>query len=125
MPLPVVGFFGWFVGLFGTALTSITTWFFARFVYEKAFIYMMITLFLGAVGVLTLGFALGVKAMVMAAQVNFPTTLGPATYFLPSNINQVFAILFAVRISRTVYRWTVSVMAAYAPISPRDRSFIT
>lgn len=116
MPLPIVGgFFAWLVGLFGTTFTAFCTWLMTRLIYEKAVQYALITAFLVAAAALTITISLSIKAAVLAAQVAMPSTLGMATYFLPSNINQIFGLIVTIRVSTALYRWTIATMAAYTP----------
>jgi len=115
MPLPLIGFFPWLVALFGSLVTSIFTWFLQRVVYEKAVQYALITAGLIAIAALTLSVSLTIKAAIIALRVTMPTSLGMATYFLPSNINLMIGVIVTARVARSVYRWTVTTMAAYIP----------
>lgn len=115
MPLPVVGFFAWFLGLAGSVFGTFTTWMIGRMVYEKAVRYALITAFLVAAAALTLTISLSIKAAIFAAQVFIPSPYNTFTYFLPHNVNQVFALIVTVRVSLMLYRWTVATMGAYVP----------
>lgn len=44
-----------------------------------------------------------------------PANMSAFTYFLPSDINVIFATIVTLRVSMAVYRWTVSTMSAYLP----------
>jgi hypothetical protein len=107
------------VGLFTSAFTSFATWLITRFAYEKAIHYALVTAFLVAAAALTVGISVSVKALIIAAQVNMPNSLGMATYFLPGNINQVFGLIVTIRVSLSLYRWTVATMSAYLPSNPK------
>lgn len=115
MALPVVAFIPWLVGLLGSATTAAFTWFVSRMVFEKAVEYALITAFLIAATALTVSVSLAIKSAIFGARIFMPSSLGIATYFLPSNINIVFSIIVTIRVSRALYRWTVSTMAAYLP----------
>lgn len=115
MPLPVVAFFPWLIGLLASVTTSAFTWFVSRMVFEKAVQYALITAFLVAAAALTVTVSLSIKAAIFAARVAMPNSLGMATYFLPGNINTVFAIIFTMRVSMALYRWTVATMSYYLP----------
>lgn len=119
MPLPAVGFFAWLLGLVTSSFTSFATWLVARFAYEKAVQYALITAFLVAAATLMITLSLAVKAAIFGLQVAMPNSLGLATYFLPANINQIFAYIVTLRTSRFIYRWTVSTMSAYLPHDPK------
>ena len=119
MPLPAVGFFAWLLGLVTSSFTSLATWLVARFAYEKAVQYALITAFLVAAATLMITLSLAVKAAIFGLQVAMPNSLGLATYFLPGNINQIFAYIVTLRTSRFLYRWTVSTMSAYLPHEPK------
>lgn len=119
MPLPAVGFFAWLLGLVTSSFTSLATWLVARFAYEKAVQYALITAFLVAAATLMITLSLAVKAAIFGLQVAMPNSLGLATYFLPGNINQIFAYIVTLRTSRFLYRWTVSTMSAYLPHDPK------
>jgi len=116
MALPLLGFFPWLVGLFGSSLGAIMTWLMARVVYEKALFLTTVTAFIIASGSLFVTLALGIKAAIFAARVAMPSSIGLATYFLPSNINSIMAIIVTLRVSIAIYRWTVKVMASYLPL---------
>ena len=118
MPLPLVGFFPWLVGLFASAVGSLFTWLVTRFAFEKAIQSALITGFIVAATALFLGVTLSIKTLIFSARIFMPNSLGLATFFLPSNINTVFAIIFTARVSRSLYNWTVSVMSAYLPSNP-------
>lgn len=119
MPLPAIGFFAWLLGLVTTAFTTFATWMIGRMVYEKAVHYALVTAFVVAASAMTLTISLTVKVAIIAAQINLPSPLNQVTYFLPHNINQIFAIIVTLRVSMTLYRWTVSVLAAYVPSNPK------
>lgn len=119
MPLPAIGFFGWLIGLVTSSFTSFATWLIGRMAYEKAVQYALITAFLVAAATAMVTLSLAVKAAIFGLQVAMPNSLGLATYFLPSNINQIFAYIVTLRTSRFIYRWTVSTMSAYLPHDPK------
>lgn len=116
MPLPIVGgFAAWLVGLFGSTFGSLVTWLMARMVYERALQITLVTAFLVAASSLTVGLAIGIKAAILAVRITMPPILAAGTYFLPSNINVVLALIFTARVSMSLYRWTVATLAAYLP----------
>lgn len=116
MPLPIAGgIFAWLVGLFGSTFGSLVTWLMARMVYERALHITLVTAFLVAASSLTVGLALGIKAAIYAARITMPPILAAGTYFLPSNINVILALIVTARVSISLYRWTVSTLAAYLP----------
>lgn len=116
MPLPIVGgFFAWLVGLFGSSLGAMVTWLMARMVYERALHIALVTGFLIAASALTVTLSLTIKALILAARVSMPSILVAGTYFLPSNINVIFSLIVTIRVSVSLYRWTVSTLAAYLP----------
>lgn len=115
MPLPAIGFFAWFLGLITSTFTTFVTWMIGRMVYEKAVHYALVTAFVIAASALTLTISLSIKALVIGAQIYMPSPYNQFTYFLPNNINQIFAIIVTTRVGLTLYRWTVSVLSAYVP----------
>jgi hypothetical protein len=119
MPLPIAGgIFAWLVGLFGSAIGSLATWFMQRMVYEKAVHYALITAFLVTASGLFLAVSLSIKAAILAIQYNMPPMLAAVTFFLPTNINQVLALIVTVRVARSIYALTIRTMAAYLPGNP-------
>jgi FlaA1/EpsC-like NDP-sugar epimerase len=120
MALPIVGgIFAWFVGLTTSAFTSFTTFLIGKMLYEKAVRYALITAFLVAAAALTVTTSLMLKATILGIQIAMPNSLGMVTYFLPSNINQIFGAIITIRLSTLLYRWTVNTMSAYVPNNPR------
>jgi len=118
MPLPAIGFFAWLFGLVTSSFTAFTTFLITKMVYEKAVQFAFVTAFLVAAGALTVSISLSIKATIIAAQIYLPPPMAVATYFLPSNINQIMGIIVTLRVSIALYRWTVSVMGAYLPANP-------
>lgn len=118
--MPVVApLWAWLVGLFGSLFTSFATWLMGRFAFERAVTYALVSAFLVAAAALFLALTLTVKALVLGARVSMPQTLGMATFFLPSSIAQILSAIVTVRVSMSLYRWTVNTMAAYIPHNPR------
>jgi len=115
MPLPAIGFFAWLFGLVTSSFTAFTTFLITKMVYEKAVQFAFVTAFLVAAGALTVSISLSIKATIIAAQIYLPPPMAVATYFLPNNVNQVMALIVTIRVSVSLYRWTVSTLAAYVP----------
>lgn len=116
MPLPIVGgFAAWLVGLFGSSLGGLVTWLMSRMVYERALQITLVTGFLVVASALTVTLAVTIKAAIYAARVSMPGMFAAATYFLPTNINVIFSLIVTARVSMALYRWTVSILAAYLP----------
>lgn len=118
--MPVIApLWGWLVGLLGSLVSSVATFFVGRMAFERAINYALITGFLVAAAALFLAVTLSIKAAILGARVSMPGTLGMATFFLPASISQIFAFIVTARVSASVYRWTVNTMAAYLPHNPR------
>lgn len=117
MALPLVGVFAWFIGLFTTTFTSFAAWMIGRMVYARAVQYALITGFLVVAAGMTLGIAVTIKALIFAAQVALPNSLGLFTYFLPSNINIIFGLIVTIRVAHSLYRWSVTTLKYYIPPS--------
>jgi len=115
MPLPAIGFFAWLFGLVTSSFTAFTTFLITKMVYEKAVQFAFVTAFLVAAGALTVSISLSIKATIIAAQIYLPPPMAVATYFLPSNVNQVMALIVTIRVSVSLYRWTVATLSAYVP----------
>ena len=115
MPLPAIGFFAWLFGLVTSSFTAFTTFLITKMVYEKAVQFAFVTAFLVAAGALTVSISLSIKATIIAAQIYLPPAMAVATYFLPNNVNQVMALIVTIRVSVSLYRWTVATLAAYVP----------
>jgi len=109
----------WIVGLLGSFFTTFATWLMGRFAFERAVTYALISAFLVAAAALFLALTLTIKAVVLGARVVMPQTLGIATFFLPASIAQILPAIVTVRVSASVYRWTVNTMASYMPHNPR------
>lgn len=111
MPAPLVGGLLWGIGsLIGLLATRIYDFFF-RFLAEKwAYRAVIGTAFVVAVGGLTVAMATAVKAIVVAARVMMPSSLGASTYFLPSNINIIIGAYVSARLIVYVYEWTLKNM---------------
>jgi len=116
--MPALAIFPWIVSLLGAVVSSVATWFIGRVVFERAIHYALITGFLIASAALFVALVVAVKTLILGARVAMPQTLGLATFFLPPSISQIFATIVTVRVSASVYRWTVSTMAAYLPANP-------
>ena len=116
MPLPIVGgVFAWLLGLFTSTMGTLFTWLLAKTVYEKALFITITTAAVVVMASLTAALALGIKGAIMVARVTMPPILAQATYFLPSNINMVLALVITVRSAVFLYRWTVQTMNYYLP----------
>lgn len=108
MPLPIAaGFFAWLVGLVGSAATAAFTWFASHTAYRMALHYARAVAFIIVAGALFLALSVSMKAAILAARVVMPDSLGQATYFLPGNINTVFALFVTLRVSVFLYNWTL------------------
>jgi len=118
--MPIVApLWTWLVGLLGSLFASFATWLMGRFVFERAVTYALLTAFLVASAALFLALTMAVKSAILGARVSMPQTLGVATFFLPGSIAQILSIIVTVRVSASVYRWTVNTMSAYIPHNPR------
>ena len=111
MPAPLVGGLLWglgsLIGMFATRLYD----FFFRFMAEKwAYRALIGTAFVVAVGGITVTMAIAVKALVVAARVAMPSSLGASTYFLPSNINFIIGTYISARLVVYTYEWTLKNM---------------
>lgn len=114
--MPVIGpIWAWLVGLLGAVVTNVATWLIGRVAIEKAFQYALITGFLVAASALFVTLSLTVKALIIGARVGMPANLSAFTYFLPADINNIFAVAVTARLSVAIYRWTVRTMSAYLP----------
>jgi len=119
--MPVIApVWAWLVGLLGSLVSSVATFFVGRMAFERAINYALITGFLVAAAALFLGVTVAIKAAILGARVAMPGSLGMATFFLPASISQVLAFLVTARVSHAVYRWTVNTMAAFLPGNPRQ-----
>ena len=118
--MPVIApIWAWIVGLLGSVVSSVATWLIGRMAFEKAINYALITGVLVAAAALFVAVTLSIKAAILSARVAMPGSLGIATFFLPASISQIFAFIVTVRVSASVYRWTINTMAAYLPHNPR------
>jgi len=118
--MPVIApLWAWIVGLLGSLVSSVATWFVGRVAFERAMHYALVTAFIVASAGLFLTLTLAVKAAILGARVAMPQTLGMATFFLPGSIAQIFATIVTVRVAAGIYRWTVATLSAYLPITPR------
>jgi hypothetical protein len=86
-----------------------------RMAVDKALHYALVTGFLVTVAGLFLALTLSVKAMILAARVAMPSSLGLCTYFLPSDAPLMVSTIVTMRVSVSVYRWTVETLGAYLP----------
>lgn len=109
MPAPLVGGVLWAIGsIMGAFLVQLYDFFF-KFMAEKwAYRTIFGTAFIVAVGGLTVAMAGAVKAIVVAARIGMPGSLGASTYFLPSNINVIIAAYITTRLLVYVYKWTTA-----------------
>ena len=119
MPL-IAPLWAWLVGLLGSVVSTAATWFVGRMAFAQAMHYALVTGFVVAAGALFVALTLAVKAAIFGTRVAMPNSLGVATFFLPASIGQIFAFIVTARVSVGLYRWTVSTMAAYLPITPRS-----
>jgi len=118
--MPVIApLWAWIVGLLGSLVSSVATWFVGRVAFERAMHYALVTAFVVSSAGLFLTLTLAVKAAILGARVAMPQTLGMATFFLPGSIAQIFATIVTVRVAAGIYRWTVATLSAYLPITPR------
>lgn len=118
MPLPALGFFAWFIQLFGTTFGALATWLTTKFIYERAIQITLVTAFLVAASGLFLTVSISIKTAVLALRMSMPPVMVMGTFFLPSNLNQIIATIVTIRVAVALYRWTVGVLAAYLPQSP-------
>lgn len=109
----------WLVSVFGSALASMMSWLMARFAYETALRITLTTAFLATAAAMATALSLTIKAAVMSAAVGLPSFLLASLQFVPSNLNQVMAIVITIRISKFIYQWTVNGLSAYLPNNPR------
>lgn len=108
MPLPIAGgLFAWLVGLVGSAASAAFTWFATHTAYKMALHYARVTAFILVAGGLFLALSLAIKTAILAARITMPDSLGQATYFLPSNINTIFALVVTLRVSAALYQWSI------------------
>ena len=118
--MPIIApVWGWLVGLLGAVVSSVATFLVGRVAFDLAVRYALITGFLVASAGLFLALTLAVKTMVLGARVAMPGTLGVATFFLPGSSGQLFGLVVTVRVSSSIYRWTVATMGSYLPHNPR------
>lgn len=114
--MPVIGpLWAWLVGLLGSLVSSLATWFIGRMAVDRAFHYALVTAFLFTCATLFLALTVTVKAAVIGARVAMPDTLGMATFFLPPSTPVMFSTIVTVRVSVALYNWTVTTLAAYLP----------
>lgn len=66
-----------------------------------------------AAAALTLAMAQGIKVAVMAARVLLPPAYSAGLAFLPTNLNQVIALIVTIRISHFVWQWSMKNLARY------------
>lgn len=118
MPLPALGFFAWFIQLFGTTFGALATWLTTKFIYERAIQITLVTAFLVSASGLFLTVSTTIKMSVLALRMSLPPVMAMGAFFLPSNLNQIIAAIVTIRVTAALYRWTVGVLAAYLPQSP-------
>jgi len=119
MPL-IAPLWAWLVGLLGSVVSSVATWFVGRMAFQQAMHYALVTGFLVAAASLFVALTITIKAAILGARVAMPQSLGIATFFLPASIGQILAFIVTARVSVALYRWTVRTMSAYLPITPRS-----
>ncbi len=108
MALPIAGgLFAWFVGLIGLTATKAFTWFLAFFTYRTAVGLARAVAFILVAASMLVALSLGMKAAILGVQQTMPQSLGQFTYFLPANLNQIFAVVVTLRISAFLYQWTL------------------
>lgn len=108
MPLPVASGLGaWFVGLVGLTASRAFTWFMAFFTYRTSVGLARAVAFILVAASMLVTLSLAMKAAILGVQQSMPQSLGQFTYFLPANLNQIFAVAVTLRVSVFLYRWTV------------------
>lgn len=108
MALPIAGgLVGWFLGLVGVTATKAFTWFMAFVTYRTAVRLARAVAFIVVAATMLVTLSLGMKAAILAVQQAMPNSLGQFTYFLPPNLNQIFAVFVTLRVSVFLYGWTV------------------
>lgn len=111
MPAPLVGGVLWGIGaLLGATVTKIYDFFFRFFAEKWAYRVTIGTAFVLAASAVTVAMSVAIKALVWAARVSMPSSLGAFTYFLPSNINQIIAVYVSVRLVYFIWQWTLKNM---------------
>lgn len=109
----------WLVQALGWVVTTVATFFIEHVAYQVAVRYALVTAFLVASAALLVGLTLSMKALIFAARVAMPGSLGLVTYFLPSSLPTMFSFIVTFRLSVFIYRWTVATMASYLPSNPK------
>jgi hypothetical protein len=120
--MPVIApLWAWLVGLLGSVVTAATTFWVGRVAIDRAFQYALVTAFIVASTGLFLALTLTIKAAILGARITMPQSLGAATFFLPGSTAQLFGLVVTLRVSASVYRWTVATMSAYLPAGGNHR----
>lgn len=117
MPVPVLAFFPWLIGAFGSALGALFTWFAGFLALRIAARFAMVAGYVLAVATITATVAIAVKAIVYGAQMAMPLSLGAATYFLPNNINVIIGAYVSMRVTYYLAMWLKDRVTAIARLS--------
>lgn len=108
MPLPIAGgIAAWFLGLIGAVASKAFTWAMLFFAHRTAVSVARAVAFITVSGSLVVALSVAMKVAILAVQTAMPPSLAAFTYFLPSNLNQIFAVFVTLRISTFLYSWTV------------------
>lgn len=62
---------------------------------------------------LTLAMAQAIKLAIMAARVALPPAFAAGLAFIPSNLNQVVALIITVRVSHFIWQWSMKNLSRY------------
>lgn len=111
--------FAWLATAISSAISAIATFLVSKFAYERAQTLLIAGLFSGITFGAYVATALLVKNLILTARETMPPLLTTATYFLPSNVNQIVAIIVAAKVARFTYRYAIKVAALYMPTDPK------
>lgn len=110
MPLPLAPLI---TGALGAIVTKVFDFLYQFFAYKIAR-----NLAVGAAAVtvaagLTLAIAQTIKIAILGARVLMPASMSAFTYFLPSNINQIIAVIVTVKVSHFTWQWSMKNLSRY------------
>lgn len=111
MALPIVPVL---IGALGAVVSKVFEFFFTFFAFKLARNLAIATAAIALAGGLTVSMIVGLKLLVIGARYTMPSSLGAATFFLPSNIYIVIPLMVTVRTSHFIWQWSMKNLTRYA-----------
>lgn len=110
MALPIVPVL---IGALGAVVSKVFEFFYQIFAFKLA---RNLAVSFGAIavgGALTVGMIVGLKVLVIGARYVMPSTLGAATFFLPSNLYIILPLIVTARTTHFIWQWSMKNLAKY------------